>query len=253
MLLLYLVGISGLLFLSYGIVVVSSFHSSFPSGIRLMIYATGLLLGGSAYAASFYKLFGNTARSIQFINLPASAFEKFLLGFIFTQIIYLLCYVTLFSQIDQFMCYLYNTRVSIPEWIKASGDISDFKATPLNLTGDPEQYQFLILFAIISCAMYLGSVSFNKNAFIKTLTLLIIYFFLMMFLNSTMLKWMVDEEIMPHGKFVNDSFRIDQNMTPVGVVVLPDNWSSLLNYYIPVGILLLCWMATYYKFKEKQV
>ena len=95
-LLMFLAGL-GILFLSYGLLIVASFHSMFPTGDRKMIFVIGLLLGGTLFSSSHYGFFKSEAKTIQFLLLPATTGEKLLVGFALTQIMYLIIYLGIFT------------------------------------------------------------------------------------------------------------------------------------------------------------
>lgn len=250
---LYTIGLFLFLFVLFGLIVLSSLHSNFPADLQTGLFAIGLLFGGSIFSSSFYGFFSNKPKAIRFINLPATTGEKFLLGFIITQVLFFVVFIVFFSTIDQLMCGLYNNNVAPPAWVLPYDRQLNFHATPLDFFGERNNQIYIMLFFILSAFMHLGSLSFEKNAFILTSLFIILAFTIIVFYNNRLMIGLIPETIVPRGKFFNDSFRIDNGKTIKGVVSLPEKWDQLLSILIPASIFICCWSATYFKLKEKQV
>lgn len=242
----------GILFLSYGILIVASFHTMFPSGDRKMIFAIGLFIGGSLFSSSFYGFFKSEVKTIQFLLLPATTGEKLLVGFLLTQVFYLIIYLGIFTGIDWLMCATYNEFVAIPNWV-IEQEKQYYHAQPLVQSNTLLFKEMVIFFFIITSIAHLGSLSFIRNAYVKTAIIFVISFMGLIFLNNKMLVLLISEEIMPHGKYFTDSFRLGPQQQPTGIVTLPENWKKNIFWFLPLFIYASCWVMSYYKLKEKQI
>jgi len=250
-LLMFLAGL-GILFLSYGLLIVASFHSMFPTGDRKMIFVIGLLLGGTLFSSSHYSFFKSEAKTIQFLLLPATAGEKLLVGFVLTQIMYLIIYLGIFTGIDWLMCLTYNEFVAIPNWI-IEQEKHYYQGKPIFQSDTILFKELVILYFITTSIAHLGSLSFIRNAYVKTAILLVISFIGIIYLNNKMLVMLIPEEIMPHGKYFTDSFRIGPLQQPTGIVTLPESWQIRITWFLPIFLYGSCWIMSYYKLKEKQI
>ncbi|WP_438945209.1 hypothetical protein [Sediminibacterium sp.] len=250
-LLMFLAGL-GILFLSYGLLIVASFHSMFPTGDRKMIFVIGLLLGGTLFSSSHYSFFKSEAKTIQFLLLPATAGEKLLVGFVLTQIMYLITYLGIFTGIDWLMCLTYNEFVAIPNWI-IEQEKHYYQGKPIFQSDTILIKELVILYFITTSIAHLGSISFIRNAYVKTAILFVISFIGIIYLNNKMLVMLIPEEIMPHGKYFTDSFRIGPLQQPTGIVTLPESWQLRITWFLPIFLYSSCWIMSYYKLKEKQI
>ncbi|PJE45903.1 MAG: hypothetical protein CUR34_13835 [Sediminibacterium sp.] len=251
--LLMLIAGLGIIFLAYGILLISSLHSMFPSGDRKMLFVSGLLLGGTIFAASFYGFFKSEAKSIQFLLLPATTGEKLLNSFVLTQFIYLLIYLIGFISIDFLMCSIYNEFVSIPEWIMAK-EKHYYKADSILNSEIKNIFSDLIIWYFIGTSIaHFGSISFIQNAYVKTAIIFVIVFIGILFANNELLKLIIPEEVMAHGKYFPDSFRLGPAKQPTGVVSLPEHWFNFIAWFLPIFIYLSFWTMSYFKLKEKQI
>ncbi|HCL06570.1 MAG TPA: hypothetical protein DHW64_11675 [Chitinophagaceae bacterium] len=176
-----------------------------------------------------------------------------MLGFIITQVLFFIVFILFFSFIDQLMCGLYNSNVAPPAWVLPYDRQVNFHATPLDIFGERNNQIYLMLFFLLSAFMHLGSLSFEKNAFILSTLFIILTFTIISFYNNKSMMALIPEAIVPRGKFFNDSFRIDDGKIIKGIVSLPEKWDQVLSILIPASIFICCWSATYFKLKEKQV
>lgn len=250
-LLILLAGFS-IIFLVYALMVVSSFHSMFPVGSRKFLFAAGLLFGGTLFSASFYNFFSTQSKGIQYILLPATNGEKLLIGFFFTQVVYLSIYLLGFMGIDYMLCNIYNKFVAIPDWAM---DLykNQYKASYIFLSDTLLLKEMIVFYFIISSVAHFGSLSFTKNAYVKTTIIFIVFIVALMFANNKMLTILIPEEIMPHGKYFTDSFRTGPQEKPTGIVGLSESWQTAVIWFIPIFLYISFWTASYFKLKEKQV
>lgn len=249
---LYLAGFFGLLLVTYGLFVFTALHSPFPKEIQKVLFSVGLLLGGSFFSASFYSFFANSAKEIQFLQLPVSNSEKLLLSFLFTQFVYFVSFMLIYVAVDNMLCAFYNHFVSIPDW---AGPLQKnwFKAEVLDFKDEHNQMPILMYFLLSSIAHF-GSLSFTKHAFIKTAIALIIGLSITTLYNQYCMFGLVSSiEIMPHGMFFTDAFRIDSQINKGDLVVLPRSWMVPMYSIMPVIIYVSFWTGSYFKLKEKQV
>ncbi len=242
----------GIIFLVYGLMIVSNFHNMFPDGSRKLLFTAGLLFGGTLFSASFYGFFSTQAKGIQYLLLPATNGEKLLIGFLFTQIVYLSIFLLGFMGIDYLLCNIYNKFVAIPEWV-TEWQLQYYKAQYIYASDTLLLKEMIVIYFILTSIAHFGSLSFTKNAFVKTSIIFIILLAGVIYINNKMLIMIIPEEIMPHGKYFQDSFRIGPTKMPTGIIALPERWQAIVTWVIPTFLFISFWTASYFKLKEKQV
>lgn len=253
MYLLYLSAMAGVLLLFMGFTVLGSLHGRFPQDTSIFYYVLGLLFMGSLFASSFYGFFGNKAKAIRHINLPASTLEKILLGFLFTQVFFFLAFSAIFYAADHLMVWAYNHLHTIPANVPPSS-LYMFTAQTLDY-GDATLLKGVLISLIVTSLSHFGSLCFEKNIFAKNALIVIILGVALVLYSFHTLRMMIPEESMPGGLFFNTELRIDNsnNGDTKGMVYLPDSWTRGLNWLLPVSLYLLLWSASFFKLKEKQV
>lgn len=252
MYLLYIAAITGILLLIYGLTVVAVLNSRFPQDAAVIYYVMGAVFVGSLFASSFYGFFHNKAKGIQFINLPASASEKLLLGFLFTQVVFFVVFTCMFYCVDQLMVWAYNHFHSVPA--EAPPQYKDmYLAKPLKFNQPIVKGGVIVAF-VVAAISHFGSLHFEKNAFVKTALLIIIGGAAFVFYNFYGMKAMIPEETMPGGgPFFNESLRVGVSHDIRGIVYLPKGWQEFIQWFLPIVLFVSFWGGSYFKLKEKQV
>jgi hypothetical protein len=249
--LLYLAALGGILIIIYGLVVLSSLGGHFPQDAAEIFYTFGLLFGGSMFAGSFYSFFQNKARGIQFLNLPASHSEKLLLGYIFIQVVFFISFIIMFFFIDRMMVGIFNHFNKIPSGVTPDR-MAQYIAQPMTVFGR-ETIVGLIVSIVASAIAHYGSLSFEKNAFVKTALITMVLFTGLIYSNYQFAANMLSETNMPGGMFFTNSLRIGTDDAVKGIVLLPAAWDSFISWFLPGLVYTLFWTASYFKLKEKQV
>lgn len=252
MYLLYIAALSGIIILVYGLTTISVLNTRFPQDAPVIYFDFGICLMGCLFSSSFYGFFNNKAKGIQYINLPASASEKLLLGFLYTQVAFIIVFICMFYCIDHLMVWVYNSLHHTPADVPADYHRM-FHAEPLNFNQGMIKGGIIIAFVVMALSHF-GSLCFEKNAFVKNALWIIIGGAVYMFYNFYGMRSMIPEESMPGGMpFYNESLRIGTQSQIRGVVYLPDGWAGFLYWFLPAVFYVLFWVSSYFKLKEKQV
>ncbi len=241
----------GILLVTCGITVLNMLHWEYQPDAILTIFIGSLMLSICIFNAAFYGFFQHKAKGIQFLHIPASQAEKLALGFLFTQIIFLVTFLVLFSVTDNIMCYWYNHFHKFPEHVLPE-ELPEYVAHPVNFFS--ETAKGTIIFSLMLAAVsHFGSLCFEKNAFVKTTICILLIGGAIFYYNFYSMQAMIPEKNMPGGKFFNQGIRLDAGNDLPGFVSLPSSWYYFMYWFIPGFAYVSFWMASYYKLKEKQV
>lgn len=212
------------------------FRDTFQGDTNRGIFLMGLLIGGGLFAASLLKDVKQPSRGMWLIGIPASAAEKLLIAVLYSVVVYLLFYLPVFYILEGFF-----------QWI-VRGDISKIERVDLLKNGF---YYFLFTFITSQLFILMGSLSFRRAAFLKTILLMIAWFAISNNLNNTLLGFMTGEKnINGGGLFSYFQFvYAGENV----YVYLPKNVDTVVgicfNYLLP---LVLCYV-NYLKLKETEL
>ena len=203
------------------------------------------LPGGSFFLASFvFGYFSSNSNGYSFLTLPTSNLEKWLSGVLIAGVLYPLIFLLFYRFIDNTFVSLYHNSLDTTDpfykqlyesvYVFPFDGIIAWKVYPL--------------FLFLTGAMLLGSLYFNKVAFIKvaiSVCILIIGIF--------GLNWAIASVLFGH---ISDAGVFHYVTIPVGkeegFIELPSYINTIFNYsiwYIFPGIL---WFISYTRLREKE-
>lgn len=228
--------------------------SSKPMGedMQMITFFFSLFAVGSFYTNQYYRDLGSRAKGINFLLVPASAFEKILCSLLYTVILFFIVFTAAFYLVDVLMVSIARgfLMTDIPD--KETVVLNVFSAGKLPVEGEAtfNTFNILWIFFAIQSAFLLGSVYFSKYSFIKT----IISGFVLFFIIFCFVFFLYD--MMPKGEYVNGfftSYHIYNKGKDGHLVTLPAWPGQLLYCLLMYGIAPFLWIVTYYRLKEKQV
>jgi len=122
------------------------------------------LVGGGCFLASFvFGQFTSNASGSSFLTLPASVFEKWLCGVVITGILYLFLFLIFFRLMDMAFVGIYHNGLDP----KAAFYQEQYNAVHLLAYDELVARSSFIMFFNFAGIMLVGSLYFNKAAFIK--------------------------------------------------------------------------------------
>lgn len=219
-------------------------------GIQFVTYFFSLFIVGTFYANQYFRELGSRSKGINFLLVPASAFEKILCSLLFTVILFFIVFTSVFYLVDVLMVGIAKSfqTAAMPESEK--GLINVFGAARLPLDGNSALNILLVFFSVQSVFL-LGSIYFEKYSFIKTIITGFVIFFIV-FLSVYFLY-----EMMPNGGYVNHfltSYRVNNGGKGNDYLVSVPVWlGQILYYFLMYGAAPFLWIVTYFRLKEKQV
>lgn len=203
------------------------------------------LAGGSAFLASFmFGYFSSNASGSSYLTLPVSNFEKWLCGVLIAGIFYPVIFLIFYHIIDtSFVAIYHNSLDTSAPFYKQQYDA----VYPFDLNGGIA-WKVYPMFLFYTGAMLIGSLYFNKTAFIKVAIVLCVGFIIVMGLNWIFAKMLFGN--------VNDAQPFHHVAIPVGkeegTIELPARVQTIFNYilfYIFPGSL---WVLAYTRLREKE-
>ena len=206
-----------------------------------IIFLIVLFVSGLVFASTTFATLGDKAKGIYWVSVPATAMEKLLCGFFYSCIVFMTLYLTGFWLIKHITFFLIELNPQ-NKLIRADpNDISERVIIP----------NFLYAFLALQALFILGSVYFEKFAFIKTiLVILFIGFIFVMFtifLGHNLLPRNFGAKGFSEFRVYDDNYegaRIYRLASWIGELI-----ESLVRFiWIPVFL-----TAAYFRLKEKEI
>ena len=244
---LSLIAFIGLL-ISWFVFTILTGFDDIPMGraAQQVTFFLGLFAVGTFYASQYYSHLGSRAKGINFLLVPASAFEKLLCSLFYTVVLFFVFFVVTFYLVDLLMVSIVN---SFPGTEKISV-VNVFKIIIVRFNKD-STINFLLFYFSVQSAFLLGSVYFEKYSFVKT----IICGFVACF-SLFCLMILFSEVILPDGDYPMGfltSYLIYVDGVQDHLVQIPRWIGEVFRFLVMYAVAPFFWIVTYYRLKEKQV
>jgi hypothetical protein len=207
------------------------------AGLQTAAFILLMLIAGTIFTSTVFSDFGEKDKAIQALTLPATALEKFLVGWLYSYPIFLLVYTAIF--------YLALGALGMTRHWDTHHHFVIFSLR------QAEMPVLLILFSVLHAIAIFGAILFRNLQFIKTGFAFFISYGVLLIINTIFLKVITGLEIiklaMPFG-FLN--FDIGPKYYSISSVNGPDSFMVLI---VVMLIAVLIWVAAYFRLKEKQV
>jgi hypothetical protein len=204
-----------------------------PQSIQRHTFFLSLFVVGTFYASQYFRDLGERTKAINFLLVPASAFEKALCGLLYTVFLFLLVFVAAFYLVDVLLVAIANTLPAAGTPAGKATVINVFKADFFRFNNG-SVINFLLFFFAVQSAFLLGSVYFRKYGFIKTII-------------SGFVTWIVFFCLIYFYKRLLAGNENDEYL------VLAPGWVwQVLSFLVMYVIAPFLWILSYYRLKRKQ-
>jgi hypothetical protein len=203
-------------------------------GFQSAIFVMILLLAGSIFTSTIFADFGDKKKAVASLTLPASHFEKYLVAWIYSFLIFLVVYTIGFYLVALFAVNVKHFPGHIIEVI--------------NVFEQPVCEMYL-LYAFLHAIVFFGAIFFEKLHFIKTAFIFFISLAILILINKLFLSALLGREVVPTALFGNLRFTEKGNTVDINITQAQEPY--LLTLITVLAIIF--WVAAYYRLKEKQV
>ena len=205
-------------------------------GFQTACFVMLLLISGTLFTSTIFSDYGTKNKAIPAITLPASTFEKYMVGWLFSYPIFLVIYTGVFFLI---LFILGN----LGHWPQA-----EFQYMTLR---QPDMYIVLVIYSVLHAVTIFGAIFFNKLHFIKTGFSFFSGYALLLIFNTLILKTITGLKLVklafPFG-FLN--FDIGGRFYSIDTIPGATNILILVVIFLASAMI---WVAAYFRLKEKQV
>ncbi|GGA89930.1 hypothetical protein [Mucilaginibacter rubeus] len=203
------------------------------AGFQMAMFGVLMIIAGPLFTSTVFTDLGDKRRAVPMLTLPASQLEKFMVGWVYSYVIFLLVYTGVFYLVLFIL-------INLKPWPAHQIEI-------LTLFQD-KFVLVMILFSLLHAVTIYGAIRFEKLHFIKTGFSFFIFYALLIFVNTVFVRFIVGRPIKPVTPFSFLNFQDGMNFYSIGLNAQQSAWAFIV---IPI-ISLLIWIAAYFRFKEKQ-
>jgi hypothetical protein len=228
--LMSLVVLLGLLAISIGSVV---YKTKMPISLegQTINYVIFLLIAGVIFTSNIFINLGDKKKT-----MPASSFEKFLVGWLYSYVIFIVLFTAIFY--------------GLVAGISAMGSWPASMVHYINIFDSGQRiYWAFIGYTMLHAIMLYGAIYFKKMHFIKTACAFFVIGLVIWLLNDQVLQLMIHHDISGNPPFSGLSFSDGHDFNNVDLKESGRQWTIIVF----MGIAVILWFASYFRLKEKQV
>ena len=204
---------------------------------QTVIFMIGMTFAGTIFTSLSFSDLSEKRKAESYLTLPASQFEKYLVAWIYSYLIFQIVFLISFYTVD-FLIVAFSSKT-----LEEPNKILDLFETIR------KPYIIAFTFLFFHGFVFLGSIVFKKTHFIKTAFAFFVSTAALALLNKFILSLLIKESkvdvSIPFGGFgfveKGQYYNIEHNTS---------TFLSLMVLFIIVGLL---WLSAFYKLKEKEV
>lgn len=228
---------AGILSILMGLIVYAN-SGELHVNVQSAFFINFLLFSGAIFTSMIFSDLGNKKKAIPALTLPVSNFERFLVGWVYSFLIFQVVFVICFYVIDFILITIGNADLLV-------------KNSLLGSTTEPTEIKMaFMLYIFIHAITFLGAIYFERLHFIKTAFVFFIFVIALVLINQPFVKILFDNMEGVKGiPFVGINIRTNNN----AFMISPDEGVNLVSGIMAVSVTCLLWTAAFFKLKEKQV
>ena len=203
--------------------------------MQAVIFVMGLLAAGAFFTSTVLAFFGDKKQATAALMLPASHWEKYLVGWLYALPIFLAVYVGCFFLIDSLVLQL-GSGGKPTEMVRL-------------FSGEGKLYYSLLAYAVVNAVFLWGSIFFTRQHFVRTAFGVLLALVVLVALNFQVMQALVGRKlgtVMPYSGMALQEGKVWYS------IKLPEAQSAWFGL-VPLGIMLLAWAAAYRRVTEKQI
>ncbi len=234
------------------------------------IYFAGLFIAGCISASLLFRDFYARPRKINYFLLPAATLEKLLCALFYGVLIFFIAYTLIFYLTDIVAVKIANDNNSAmmasntqraAEWrqmYNITGPLDKIKTGNVFLPSADmfifypgDNIDFFTAFFPMQSAFILGAVYFNRNAFFKTIVVLLVIWMLFFIMEDKLFFSLLPPDGRTFRLFT--AFSVSDASGNEQIYSLPYWIGNAATFFMRFGITPVLWIATYYRMKEKEI
>lgn len=206
--------------------------------LQATFYLVFKVLSGAMFTSIVFSAYGDKKKSIPLFTLPVSNLERYLVGWIYSFIIFQILYTACFYLVDFAVLSIANLSSAQPNEVVNIVTIEDSKF-----------YPGLVIFTFIHSVFFLGAIFFRNLHFIKTGFVFFGSVLGIVLINAPLLKIIFGGSAEFTPPF--DSIRIIEGQGSTSLDPAPG--SEMIPWILFIVMSLILWTSAYFKLKEREV
>jgi hypothetical protein len=228
--------ITGIMLIAFGFLAYTN-RGYIGVKVQMAFFMIFYLFSGAIFTSMVFSHFGDKKTAIPALTIPVSHFERFLVGWLYSYILFQLIFLACFYAVDLAVLKIADNTSG------AKNEVMDLFSTTL------KPYLIFPVYATIHAFTFLGAIFFEKLHFIKSAFAVFVFVIVLMLVNQPVasLIFNLNTDMVP--AFLGVRFHSGSEIIFIGA----DDPANNVVYVMCTAVILLLWTATYFRLKEKQV
>lgn len=206
--------------------------------LQATFYLVFKVLSGAMFTSIVFSAYGDKKKSIPLFTLPVSNLERYLVGWIYSYVIFQVLYTLCFYLVDFAVLSIANLT-----------SVQKNEVVNIITVEDSKFYPGLMIFTFIHSVFFLGAIFFRNLHFIKTGFVFFGGVLGVILINAPLLRLIFGGQAQFSPPF--DSIRIMESEN--GMSLDPAPGSEFYLWILIVVMSLILWTSAYFKLKEREV
>jgi hypothetical protein len=206
--------------------------------IQAEMYIIFMIISGTIFTTLIFSDYGDKKKAIPILTLPVSHFEKYLVGWLYSYLLFIILYTICFYCMDALVIGIGNiTAVQ--------------KSTIVNVitVEDSKFYRGILGFTFVHSVCFAGAIFYQQWHFIKTGFTFFASVIAIFLLNQPLVLLIFGSKADISPPF--DSVRIVEGTQSWSINA--DSTGGIILVVLAIGLVLILWTSAYFKLKEKEV
>jgi hypothetical protein len=202
--------------------------------LQSFFFSSIMLLAGTIFTSNVFADLGERKKAIAWLVLPASHFEKYLVAWIYSFLLFIIVYTIIF-----YLALIAALNIQ---------HVHTHRTVILNIF-ENQILQIFLVYAFLHAIAFFGAVYFEKLHFIKTGFAFFIIIAVLILLNKGLLSVFFGRPVDASPPFSNVRFAESGQMVDIKI----ERQNAPYILYLFIILTFIFWVAAYFRLKEKQV
>jgi hypothetical protein len=206
--------------------------------IQAQCFTIFMIPAGTIFTTLIFADFGDKKKAIPLLTLPASHFEKYLVAWLYSYVIFQLVYAICFYFMDFMVISISNITAVQKSTLVNVITVEDSKFT-----------QGILMYSFVHAVCFAGAIFYQQWHFIKTGFTFFATAIGIFLINQPLLLLVFGKNVGLSAPF--DSIRIVEGEQSWSLE--PAETSGVIVIVMIISVVLILWTSAYFKLKEKEV
>jgi len=208
--------------------------------VQLVLLGWIVLFTGAIFTSAIFADLGNDKKALGMLTLPATHFEKYLVAWLYSFVVFLVVSIGCFYLVMLFLLHARHFSGPPLEIFSLGYNVVGFNGNVI--------YIILVLYSLFHSIAFFGAICFKKLHFVKTALLFFTLVAISVACNNIVMQYMIKRDVIQVVPFTSVGFMEKGKYFAVNAEGFV--WIGQLVYVVMAFIL---WAAAYFRLKEKQV